>query len=130
MSEIKGLVYGKITKTFEKSKNKDRERWLCFSIIMKNRPFDLYCEEESIDDWIIGLSHLIKKYNPDAYVLRPGQYYWRKLKYVMMELVKMKMPPKSLKHLEKNLSFVRVINLYKKLLDYNKMQKGISTGNF
>jgi hypothetical protein len=118
-------VYGKVTKTFQKSKNKDREPWLCFSIILKNRPFDLYCEEDTIDEWVIGLSHLIKKYNPNAYVMRPGQYYWRKLKCVMFELVKMKVPPKSLKSMKKNLSFVKVVNMYQKLLDFTRMQKQI-----
>lgn len=115
-----------MTSTFEKNKNKDREPWLCFSIILKNRPFDLYCSEETIDEWVIGLSHLIKKYNPNAYVLRPGQFYWRKLKYVMLELVKMKIPPKNLKTMKKNISFVKVVNMYKKLLDFTRMQKNMS----
>lgn len=126
MAEIKGLVYGKVTKTFEGKKNKEKEPWLCFSIILKNRPFDLYADEESIDDWVIGLSHLIKKYSPTAYVPRPGQFYWKKLKLVMFELVKMKLPPKTLKNMQKDMSFIKVINMYKKLLEYSKMQKQLS----
>lgn len=112
------MIYGKATKTFFKKKNRDKEPWLCFSIILKNRPFDLYCNEENIDQWVIGLSHVIKKYNPDAYVLRPGQYYWRKLKYVMVELVKMKLPPGTLKKLNRQLSFIKAINIYGKLRIY------------
>ena len=119
-------MYGKVTKTFEGKKNLDKEPWLCFSLILKNRPFDFYGQEDNIDDWVIGLSHLIKKYNPDAYVLRPGQYFWRKLKFVMFELVKMKIPLKSLKQMKTNLSFIKVINMYQKLLDYSRMQKQIS----
>lgn len=115
-----------MTKTFEGKKNQEREPWLCFSVILKNRPYDLYAEEEAIDDWVIGLSHLIKKYNPNAYVLRPGQYYWRKLKLVMFELVKMKVPEKGLKLMKKDLSFVKVVNMYQKLLEFSKLQKKIS----
>lgn len=68
--------------------------------------------------WVIGLSHLIKKYNPDAYVLRPGQYFWRKLKYVMIELVKMKLPPEALKKINGDISFIKAINIYSKLRYY------------
>lgn len=91
IGHIQGLVYGKVTKTFQKPKNREKEAWLCFSIILKNRPFDLYCPEESINEWVIGLGHLTKKYNPAAYVVRPGQFFWKKLKFLMLELVKMKM---------------------------------------
>lgn len=115
MSKIRGIIYGKCTKTFFKKKNKDKEPWLCFSIIFENRPYDLSCTEDNVDEWVIGLSHLVKKYNPQAYVLRPGQYYWRKMKYVVLELVKMKLPPESLKKIDGNLSYVGALKIYSKL---------------
>jgi hypothetical protein len=84
---------------FEKKKNLDKEPWLCFSLILKNRSYDIYTTEEQINDWVIGLSHLVKKYNPNAYVVRPGQFFWKKLKMVMLELIKLKLPEKNLKNL-------------------------------
>ena len=125
MSDIKGLVYGKVTKAFEGKKNKDKEPWLCFSLILKNRSYDVFATEEQINDWVIGLSHLIKKYSPDAYVVRPGQFFWKKLKMVMLELIKLKLPEKNLKQLKPNLSFVKVINMYHKLMLFNRMQKNL-----
>ena len=118
-------MYGKVTKTFEGKKNADKEPWLCFSLILKNRSYDVYATEEQINDWVIGMSHLIKKYSPDAYVVRPGQFFWRKLKMVMLELVKLKLPEKNLKKMNQNLSFVKVINMYQKLMVFNKMQKAL-----
>lgn len=125
LSDIKGLVYGKVTKVFEGKKNRDKEPWLCFSLILKNRSYDVFATEEQINDWVIGLSHLIKKYSPDACVVRPGQFFWKKLKMVMFELVKLKLPEKNLKKLKPNLSFVKVVNMYHKLMVFNKMQKAI-----
>ena len=115
LKEIKGLVYGKATKTFNKKKNAKLEPWLCFSIILKSRPFDMYCEEERINDWVIGLSYLIKKNNPDAYCLTIGQFFWRKLKFVMNYLVLMSMPKNKRKKIKKDISFCKTILLYKQL---------------
>lgn len=97
MSDIKGLFYGKLTKAFDGKKNIDKEPWLCFSILFANRSYDIYTTEEQINDWVIGLSHQIKKYNPKAYVVRAGKFFWMKLKMVMLELIKLKMPEKNLK---------------------------------
>ena len=44
---------------------------------------------------------------------------------VMLELIKLKLPEKNLKKMKPNLSFVKVINMYQKLMLFNKMQKAI-----
>lgn len=111
LGEIRGLVYGKVTPTFLKKSARKYESWLCFSIILANRPFDFMASEKSIDAWVIGLCHLIKVHNPSAVVLTPGQYYWRKLKYVLVELIHLKMPSAK----KYDLSFARALNLYSKL---------------
>lgn len=69
LSEIKGIVYGHVTRTFHKSKsNAQLEPWRCFSILLKNRPFDVYCTDSSqVTRWIYGMGMLIKIYNKDGY---------------------------------------------------------------
>ena len=81
----------------------------------------MHCKEENIDQWYLGLAYLVKKYNPDAYVLRPGQFYWRKLKYIVIELVKLKLPKDVVKRLGKNISFVKALILYKKLRETSRL---------
>lgn len=44
MAEIRGILYGKVTPVFRKNYNKKLENWLCFSLIMKTRSLDFYCE--------------------------------------------------------------------------------------
>jgi hypothetical protein len=39
----------------------------------------------------------------------------------MFELVKMKVPEKGLKMMKKDLSFVKVVNMYQKLLEFSKL---------
>jgi flagellar biosynthesis/type III secretory pathway chaperone len=87
LSEIKGVLPGKITSTFRKSPNESLEPWLCMSIFLKNRPLDLYLSEDTVDFWYIGLSELVREKNPDAYCLTKGQYLWRKVKMIMFRAV-------------------------------------------
>jgi len=44
--EIRGVVYGKVTETMRKSYNKRLEQWLCFSLVLKTRSLDFYCEDD------------------------------------------------------------------------------------
>ena len=90
LSEIRGILPGKITTTFTKSSNASLEPWLCMSIFLKNRPLDLYIPEDRVDFWYIGLSELIKEKNPLAYCLTKGQYLWRKVKMIKEKLLKLK----------------------------------------
>lgn len=110
-SEIKGIVYGKCTSTFKKSKNKNLEPWLCFSLMLKTRPLDVYCNEDQINSWYIGLSQLIKLHNPNAYALNKGQYYWRKLNYLFRYFVMVNMPELQRKA-KKGLTFCKAVLLY------------------
>ena len=58
IEDIVEIRYGKTTSTFERKKNRSLEPWLCFSIILKNRPFDFHAEEETVNMWYYGLSKL------------------------------------------------------------------------
>lgn len=83
LAKIKGLTYGKVTSTFQKKKNKDLFPWLCMSIILENRSFDIYCTEENINTWYCGLAYAIKRHNPNAYVLSVGKFFWFKFCYLL-----------------------------------------------
>jgi hypothetical protein len=87
ISQIRGILPGKITSTFTKSSNASLEPWLCMSIFLKNRPLDLYIPEDRVDFWYIGLSEIIKEKNPQAYCLTKGQYLWRKVKMICRRAV-------------------------------------------
>ena len=99
--EIRGVVFGKITPgglfylykynykykynyniynyiVFRKKYNAKLESHLCFSLILKTRSLDIYCEEEQVNPWLIALSCEVKKNNPKAYCLSPGKILWRK----------------------------------------------------
>ena len=104
-----------------KGKNRQKEPWLCFSILITGRPYDLYCDEDNIDFWVIGLSHLIKKYNPQAYVLSPGKYYWRKFKYVLISLVNFKLKKAHGVGYapQQSMTFARALVIYGRLRDSN-----------
>lgn len=87
LSEIRGILPGKITTTFTKSSNASLEPWLCMSIFLRNRPLDLYIPEDRVDFWYIGLSEIIKEKNPKAYCLTKGQYLWKKVKMICVRAV-------------------------------------------
>ena len=69
LSEIRALLYGHVTKTFHKSKkNAQLPPWQCFSILLKNRPFDVFCPDPSqVTRWIYGMGMLVKIYNKDGF---------------------------------------------------------------
>ena len=116
LNDIKGIVYGKVTKTFTKrNKNKKLYPWLCFSIIFKKRPLDIYCTEEQINNWYIGLSELVKLFNSKAVVLSKGKFLWRKFGFLMKYAAVMSLSEKKRKGLKKGLSFCKAILLYDKL---------------
>jgi hypothetical protein len=52
---------------------------LCFSVVLRDRTIDLYCREDQINYWFIGISEEVKKMNPRAYCLSVGKFLWRKL---------------------------------------------------
>lgn len=73
MAEIKGVVYGKITETMRKESNKSFEPWKCFSLILKKRTLDIYCEveEKDIQFWLPGISYCLRKaYTNDKYAVK------------------------------------------------------------
>jgi len=47
--------------------------------LLENRTIDLYCREDQINFWLIGLSEALKEIRPNAFVLSVGRYFWRKL---------------------------------------------------
>ena len=116
-SEIRGIVYGKCTTTFLRSKNRQLEPWLCFSLILKSRPLDVYIEEEKIDRWYIGLGEYIKQNNPNSYVLTKGKYYWRKFAFVIKYVVMLQIPEKMKGGLKKSFSLCKAIILYGVLIN-------------
>lgn len=116
LAQIRGLVYGKVTSTFLKKKNEGLFAWLCISIMMSNRSYDICCVEENVNQWYIGLGYAIKKHNPGAYVLPVGRFFWRKMKLLMHYLVIDRMPEEQRKKfIKKSLSFVKIILQYRRL---------------
>lgn len=116
LSDIKGIVYGKVTNTFTKrNKNKKLYPWLCFSIIFKKRPLDIYCTEEQINNWYIGLSELVRLHNSKAYCLSKGKFLWRKFGFVMKYAAVMSLPEKKRKMVKKGISFCKAVLLYDQL---------------
>ena len=116
-SDMRGIIYGKATNTFLKSSNKKLEPWLCFSLILKRRSLDIYCTEDQIDNWYLGLSQLIKLHRPSTYALSKGQYYWRKLNYLLKYLVMSKISDKQRKKMRKGLSFCKAIIMYDTIME-------------
>ena len=119
LKDIRGIVYGHVTKTYSKRKdNKKLERWKCFSIIMKNRPFDVYCKDSHlITPWVYGLGSLVKMYNKTAYYLPIGKYLWRRLKFTLIHKVYWSLDKEKQKKLDKQgeLTFCRSILLYNRI---------------
>ncbi|EGR27036.1 hypothetical protein IMG5_202740 [Ichthyophthirius multifiliis] len=83
MQEVRGVVYGKVTDVMCKPYNKKLQSWLCFSLILKSRSLDFFCEPDQINKWLIALGSETKKFNPGSYALRPAQVYWRKMKLIL-----------------------------------------------
>lgn len=118
-ADIRGIVFGKCTSTFLRSKNKQLEPWLCFSLILKSRPLDLYIEESKIDFWYIGLSEYVKQHNPSASVLSKGKFYWRKLSLVIKYIVLLQIPEKLRTGMKKSFTFCKAVILYGELMKNN-----------
>lgn len=72
MQDVKGVLYGKHTEVFQKPFNKKLEPWLCFSLVLKTRTLDFYCEKDQINRWLFSLSEEAKRKNPTAFVLKPS----------------------------------------------------------
>lgn len=116
LAQIRGLTYGKVTATFLKKKNDKLYSWLCISLIMPNRSYDIYCTEENVNSWYIGLAYAIKKHNPYACVLPVGRFLWRKMRLLMTYLIFDRMGEEQKKRLgKKSLSFCKVILIYRKI---------------
>lgn len=116
LATIKGLVYGKITPTFLKKKDKDYLPWLCISVMLGKRSLDIYCSETNVNVWYEGLSYAIKKRNPDALAFPVGRYLWLKLKYLIVYLVKSKLSKEQLElYKRKELTFKKALIIFKRL---------------
>lgn len=85
LSDVVGVTYGKISTTFCKIYNKSLEPHLCVSLVLGNRTLDLYFgqSQSQLNHWVIALSYCVKQKNPSAYGLTVGQFYWRKLVYLL-----------------------------------------------
>ena len=83
LKDIRGITYGKVSEILHKKWNEPLEAWLCFTIYAKDRELDILAEEDNINPWIIGLSSIIKSYNSNAFTLRAGRYFWRKLRFLV-----------------------------------------------
>ncbi|KAL4492959.1 hypothetical protein ABPG72_020738 [Tetrahymena utriculariae] len=83
MQDVKGVLYGKHTDVLQKPFNKKLEPWLCFSLVLKSRTLDFYCEKDQINRWLFALSEETKRKNPTAFVLKPSQVLWRKMKMIL-----------------------------------------------
>lgn len=46
LTEVRGLIYGKCTPPLQKGYNKKLQSWLCFSLVLKSRTLDFYCDED------------------------------------------------------------------------------------
>lgn len=116
LAQIRGLTYGKVTSTFQKKKNAKLFSWLCVSLIMANRTYDVYCTEENVNAWYIGLAYAVKKHNPTACVLPVGRFFWRKLRLLMTYLVIDGMNEEQKKKFTKrSLSFCKTVLLYRRI---------------
>ena len=83
LSDIRGVIYGKCTEVLCKSYNKKLQTFQCFSLIMRTRSMDFYCERDQINSWVIALSMEIKQYNPKAYTLSIGKFFWMKMRLIL-----------------------------------------------
>lgn len=108
-----------------KNYNKNLELQLCFSLILKSRSLDFYCNNEQIDNWVIALSAEIRKRNPNAYVLTPGKFLWRKMKLILMNSLMRDPKYKNLKYH----TFVKGIIAYRNILGLNNPKSNILTGS-
>lgn len=115
LSQVRGLVYGKVTSTFQKKRADKFYPWLCMSIIMEQRPYDVVCDETNVNDWYIGLAYAIKKHNPDAVVLGVGKFFWRKMRHLIHYLVFSKMPKNMKSSRRRDPSFAQLIIQFSKL---------------
>lgn len=116
IAQIRGLTYGKVTSTFQKKKNSKLFPWLCMSIIIDKRSFDVCCTEDNVNDWYIGLAYAIKKHNPNSVVLTVGNFFWRKMRFLLTYLVLDSMnEDQRKKYAKKGLSFAKVVILSKKI---------------
>lgn len=116
LAQIRGLTFGKVTSTFLKKKNDKLYGWLCVSLILPNRSYDIYCTEENVNSWYIGLAYAIKKHNPLACVLPVGRFFWRKMRYLMTYLVFERMSEEQKKkYSRKSMSFCKIILVYRRI---------------
>lgn len=121
LSEVKAIIYGKATDTLLKNYNKNLELHLCFSLVLKTRTLDFYCNSEQIDNWVMALSAEIRKKNPNAYTITPGKYLWRKMKLILINSL---MRDPKYKHL-KYYTFVKGIAAYRNILGQNIPKSGM-----
>ncbi|CAK80272.1 unnamed protein product (macronuclear) [Paramecium tetraurelia] len=107
VSDIRGLLYGKVTDVLRKSYNNKLEPWLCFSLVMKTRSMDFHTQELQINSWVIAMSEEIKRRNPSAFVITAGRMLWRKMKLILhwyfvnkkKKDKKKRVPPNTFAHL-------------------------------
>ena len=112
LSEVRGILYGKCTPNFQKPEYRKYESWLCFSIILPNRPVDIYVGEDRINLWYIGLSELVKFHNRNAYCLTKGGFFWKKLALLIKYYVLFTVYSKPSKKIDAKLSFCKAVILY------------------
>lgn len=116
LSEIRGIIYGKCTRPFMKKSREKFESWLCFSLIIRRRSLDIYCTEDQINDWYIGLTELAKLQNKSLFCLSKGKFFWRKFFLVLHYAVMMSIPKEQKRKMKKNMSDVKALIIYGEIL--------------
>ena len=112
LSDVQGVLYGKCTENFQKPEYRKYEAWLCFSIILPNRPVDIYVSEDRINLWYIGLSEIVRFQNKKSYCLNKGKFFWRKLAMLLKYFVLFSVYSKPSKKINPRLSVCQAIILY------------------
>ena len=140
------VMYGFSSQNIKKkilSKEKDNEfiklmnsPWKFISIITKERPIDLYCEDNQINNWFYGLKHYFNINNMPYKVMSTNRYILTKIKFKIVNNLKKTYQNDNLKENNneniqivkelcrekgiQDISFCKLLLLYKKLINDKK----------
>ena len=129
----------KILKKKILSKEKDNEfiklinfPWRFISIITKERPIDLYCEDNQINNWFYGLKHHFNINNMPYKIMSTNRYILTKIKFKIVQKLKKSFQNDNLKENDneskqivkelsrekgvQNYSFCKLLIFYDKLI--------------
>ena len=136
------VMYGFSSQNIKKkilSKEKDNEfiklinfPWRFISIITKERPIDLYCEDNQINNWFYGLKHHFNINNMPYKIMSTNRYILTKIKFKIVQKLKKSFQNDNLKENDneskqivkelsrekgvQNYSFCKLLIFYDKLI--------------